>query len=80
MLTLTVLWSWTKITALTVVALVIEHALITGFWAFALATGITMTVWLLITVGLYREWRAHGTGYRHEVSEWVSRRPDRRQR
>ncbi|NKQ57579.1 hypothetical protein HFP15_32425 [Amycolatopsis sp. K13G38] len=78
MLTLRFLWSWTKITALTVLAVVIEHAMITGFWGFALAAGITVTVWLVITVGLYREWRAHGTGYRHEVSEWVTGRPDRR--
>jgi hypothetical protein len=77
-LTLRFLWSWTKITGLTILALVIEHAMIRGFWGFALAAAITLTVWLVITVGLYREWRAHGTGYRHEVAEWIGRRPDRR--
>ncbi|WP_431879994.1 hypothetical protein [Amycolatopsis sacchari] len=78
MLTLRFLWSWTKITTLTLLALVIEHAVLTGFWGFALAVTITAVVWLAVTVGLYREWRAHGTGYRHEVSEWVTPRPDRR--
>lgn len=78
MLTLRFLWSWTKITGLAFLALVIEHAVITGFWGFGLAATITALVWSFITMGLYREWRAHGTGYRHEVSEWISGRPDRR--
>lgn len=77
MLTLSFLWCWTKITGLAGLALVIEHAVLAGLGAFALAAAITLVVWLVITVGLYREWRAHGTGYRHEVTE-ITDRPGRR--
>lgn len=80
MFTLSFLWSWTKITALAGLALVIEHAVIAGFWAFALTATITFGFWLVITVGLYREWRARGTGYRHEVAEWITDRPGGRLR
>ncbi|EHR52148.1 hypothetical protein SacmaDRAFT_3950 [Saccharomonospora marina XMU15] len=80
MLTLSFLWNWTKITALAVIAVVIEQALITDPWVFIGAVAVTGGVWLLITVGLYREWRTHGTGYRHQVAEWVTDRTDRRTR
>lgn len=77
MFTLSFLWSWTKITGLAALALVIEHAVIAGFWAFALAAAVTLGAWVVITVGMYREWRAHGAGYRHEVAEWRTERPGR---
>ena len=80
MITLKMLWTWIKITGLAAVALIIEHAVILEFWGFALAAAITLGIWLVITVGMYREWRARGTGYRHEVAEWIGAPPDRRTR
>ncbi|MTD53882.1 hypothetical protein [Amycolatopsis pithecellobii] len=77
MLTLRFLWSWTKITGLAVLAVVIEHAVIPGFWVRVLAMVGTAGLWLLITTGLFREWRAHGAGYRHEISEWPTPRRHR---
>lgn len=79
MFTLSFLWSWIKMTAGTAVALIIECVVISGAWV-ALAVGITLGLWLMVTVGLYREWRARGTGYRHEVAEFIGDRPDRRLR
>ncbi|WP_020416505.1 hypothetical protein [Amycolatopsis sp. ATCC 39116] len=78
MLTLRFVWSWTKMTGLAFLALLIERAVIHSFWGFALAAAATLVTWAVITVGLYREWRAHGTGYRHEVNEWLTGRPDGR--
>jgi hypothetical protein len=78
MLTLRFLWSWLKVTGLAVLAVVIEHAVIPGFWVRVLAVVGTAGLWLVVTIGLFREWRAHGAGYRHEVAEWVTPRPDRR--
>ncbi|NKQ53314.1 hypothetical protein HFP15_10515 [Amycolatopsis sp. K13G38] len=68
MITLSFLWSWTKLTLAAILAVVIEQAVISGFWGFALAAAITFTAWLVISVGLFREWRAHAAGYRHEVN------------
>ncbi|WAL66619.1 hypothetical protein ORV05_02035 [Amycolatopsis cynarae] len=78
MITLRFLWSWIKLTTLAGIALVIEYAVITGFWPFALAVAITGTLWVIVTLGLWHEWRAHGAGYRHEVASITS--DDRRRR
>lgn len=78
MITLKFLWTWIKITALAALAFVIEYVVITSAWGFILAATITTGLWLLVTIGGYREWRARGTGYRHEVAEWVGPRPERR--
>jgi len=67
-ITLRFLWSWSKTALLTILALVIERAVITGFWGFALAATITLTLFVIITVGLFREWRAHAAGYTHQLT------------
>ncbi|HVV09222.1 hypothetical protein [Amycolatopsis sp.] len=68
MITLSFLWSWTKLTGLAALALLLERALIPGFWVFALAAGITIGAWAVITAALLREWRAQAAGYHHQLT------------
>jgi hypothetical protein len=63
MITLSYLWRWIRLAGLAAVALVIEHAVIADFWHFALAIAITVGLFVLISAGLYMEWRAHAAGY-----------------
>ncbi|HVV09235.1 hypothetical protein [Amycolatopsis sp.] len=68
MITLAFLWSWTKLTGLAALAVVLEQILIPGFWVFALVAGITIGLWVVITAALLREWRAQAAGYHHQLT------------
>jgi hypothetical protein len=70
MITLRFLGLVIKFALLTVVAVVVEHAVIVSFWGFALAAAITVGLFLLITAGLYREWRASAAGH-FEQTTWL---------
>lgn len=63
MITLSYLWRWLRLAGLAVLALVVERAVIVDTGHLVLAAAVTVGLLLLITVGLYREWRAHAAGY-----------------
>lgn len=63
MITLSYLGRWLGLAGLALIALVVEHAGIVEFWHFVAAAAITIGLFVLISVGLYREWRAHAAGY-----------------
>ncbi|PXY28224.1 hypothetical protein [Prauserella muralis] len=69
MLTLAFLWTWTKLTLVTVLAVVIEHATLTTFWAFTPVATVTALVYLVVSVGLFREWRTQATGHHHQITD-----------
>ncbi|ASR37966.1 hypothetical protein BAY61_26465 [Prauserella marina] len=70
MLTLTFLWTWTKMTVATVLVVVVERAVLTEFWVVTPVVAVTVLVWAALCVGLFREWRTHATGHRHQVTEF----------
>lgn len=63
-----------KFALLTLLAVIIEKAVIASFWGFALAAAITLAVFALLTVGLYREWRTSAAGYQTAILRKESRR------
>lgn len=70
MITLHFLKQWFKCTALAVLAVFIELGAITNGWWQALALAITGVVYLLITGGMFQEWRNQQAGngaYRYTI-------------
>jgi uncharacterized membrane protein YesL len=65
MITLYFLRNWAGLTALTFLALVIEHGVINGVWWFVLIAGVTVLIFVGITTAMFHEWRAHGAGSYH---------------
>ncbi|RBM19230.1 hypothetical protein DI005_16185 [Prauserella sp. PE36] len=68
MLTLAFLWTWTKTTVVALLAVVIERATLTSMWAFVPVATITVLIYVVISVGLFREWRSQATGHHHQIT------------
>jgi hypothetical protein len=68
MITLRFLGLVIKFAALTVIAVVIEHAVIGSALGFTIAVVITIGLFALITTGLYREWRARATSHYYQTT------------
>lgn len=66
MIFLKFLGTWVKITALTVLALILERIFLTNFWLFALVAGLTILGYIGLTAALWREWRSSDS-YSYQV-------------
>ncbi|WP_181770348.1 hypothetical protein [Amycolatopsis pittospori] len=62
MITLKLLGLWLKITCLTVLAVILEGVLVRGFWWTFLTVGVTVLVYIGLTAGIWKEWRAERNG------------------
>ncbi|MEU3273544.1 hypothetical protein ABZ639_22120 [Saccharomonospora sp. NPDC006951] len=69
MRTLKFLGMWLKITLVAILAVVVEVATITTLWALIPVAGLTVLLWLAVTVGMWGEWRARATGYTHQITD-----------
>ncbi|ASR35554.1 hypothetical protein BAY61_11730 [Prauserella marina] len=69
MRTLKFLGMWAKMTLVAILAMVVEIATITTLWILAPVAAITVLAWAAVTAGMWREWRAHATGYTHQITD-----------